>query len=167
MERDMTTSRTEHAGAAGGNGDPGRELKALMDILAASPGGEITAAAAALGELPDATPVRGPETGLVMLRGRIGGDGAPFNLGEAAVTRATVRLSGGAVGHAYALGQDREKARLSAVLAALWSEGNRREEILRDVLEPLTEARAAETSRTRREAAATRVDFFTMVRGDD
>ncbi len=164
----MTVSQREHAAAAaGGEGDPGRGLKALMDILAASPGAEIAAAAAALGELPEAAPVRGPETGLVMLRGRIGGDGAPFNLGEAAVTRATVRLAGGAVGHAYALGQDREKARLSAVLAALWSEGRRRDEILRHVIEPLAEARAAETSRTRREAAATRVDFFTMVRGDD
>lgn len=163
----MTASRTERAGAAGGDSDPGGGLKALMDILAASPGAEIAAAAGALGELPEAAPVRGPETGLVMMRGRIGGDGAPFNLGEAAVTRATVRLAGGAVGHAYALGQDREKARLSAVLAALWSEGSRREQILRDVLEPLAEARAAETSLTRREAAATRVDFFTMVRGDD
>ena len=33
--------------------------------------------------------LRGPETGLVTVRGRIGGGGAPFNTGEATVTRAT------------------------------------------------------------------------------
>ncbi len=43
--------------------------------------------------------VRGPETGLVMIRGRAGGGGNPFNLGEATVTRATVRLETGEVGH--------------------------------------------------------------------
>ncbi|WP_067335706.1 phosphonate C-P lyase system protein PhnG [Stappia indica] len=145
----------------------GPGLKRLMDVLAASPGGEIAACAAALGDLPEAMPVRGPEIGLVMVRGRIGGDGAPFNLGEAAVTRATVRLAGGTVGHAYALGQDRAKARLCAVLAAMWSEGARRDDIEAQVLTPLAAARAEETSRVKREAAATRVDFFTMVRGDD
>lgn len=142
-------------------------LKQLMDVLAASPGHEIAACAGALGSLPEAAPVRGPEIGLVMVRGRIGGDGAPFNLGEAAVTRATVRLASGAVGHAYALGQDRAKARLCAVLAAMWSEGARRTDIEAHVLAPLAEARADEVSRVKREAAATRVDFFTMVRGDD
>ena len=96
-------------------GDAG--LKALMDVLAASPRSEIEACAEVLGPLPQAQPVRGPETGLVMLRGRIGGDGGPFNLGEAVVTRATVRLACGSVGHAYALGQDKAKARLSALLA--------------------------------------------------
>ncbi|MHC5652447.1 phosphonate C-P lyase system protein PhnG [Stappia sp. ICDLI1TA098] len=142
-------------------------LKALMDVLAASPRAEIEACVQALGAVPEAQPVRGPETGLVMLRGRIGGDGAPFNLGEAVVTRATVRLDDGTVGHAYALGQDKAKARLCATLAALWSQGGCCEALLRDVAEPLAEARAGEASKVRREAAATRVDFFTMVRGDD
>ncbi|WP_349357912.1 phosphonate C-P lyase system protein PhnG [Stappia sp.] len=142
-------------------------LKTLMDVLAASPRAEIAACAEALEPLPDAAPVRGPEVGLVMVRGRIGGDGAPFNLGEAAVTRATVRLADGTVGHAYALGQDRAKARLSAILAALWSQGTRRADVERAVCAPLAAARAAEVSQVRREAAATKVDFFTMVRGDD
>jgi len=142
-------------------------LKTLMDVLAASPRAEIAACAEVLEPLPDAAPVRGPEVGLVMVRGRIGGDGAPFNLGEAAVTRATVRLADGTVGHAYALGQDRAKARLSAVLAALWSQGTRRADVERAVCAPLVAARAAEVSQVRREAAATKVDFFTMVRGDD
>src|SRR6187397_3486717 len=70
----------------------------------------------------EAEAVRGPETGLVMLRGRVGGGGPPFNFGEATVTRATVRLPGGAIGHSYALGRDRKKARLAAIADALWQD---------------------------------------------
>ena len=75
-----------------------------------------SASAADLRKLGEAVPapieaemLRGPETGLVTVRGRIGGGGAPFNTGEATVTRATVRLANGQVGHAYALGRDKEK----------------------------------------------------------
>ena len=44
-----------------------------------------------LGTLPDYRVLRGPEAGLVMVRGRTGGGGAPFNLGEMTATRCTVR----------------------------------------------------------------------------
>ena len=145
----------------------GGGLKALMDALASSPREEIAACAVALEPLPQAAVVRGPEVGLVMVRGRIGGDGAPFNLGEATVTRASVRLDDGTLGHAYALGQDHAKARISAILAAMWVQGGRREAIERHVTEPLSAARAADAAKTAREAAATKVDFFTMVRGED
>src|ERR1700748_524834 len=55
---------------------------------------------------PNYTVLRGPEGGLVMVRGRAGGGGAPFNLGEMTVTRCTVRLATGEIGHSYALGRD-------------------------------------------------------------
>ena len=60
-----------------------------------------------------------PENGLVMVRGRIGGDGGAFNLGEATVSRAAVRLAAGEVGFGYTLGRDRQKARLIALCDAL------------------------------------------------
>ena len=63
--------------------------------------------------------LREPENGLVMLRGRIGGDGAPFNLGEATVSRAAVRLATGEVGFGYVLGRDRQKAQMVALCDAL------------------------------------------------
>ena len=85
--------------------------------------------------------MRGPETGLVMLRGRIGGGGAPFNFGEATVTRATVRLPGGAIGHSYALGRDKEKARLAAIADALWQDPAERADVEAKVLAPLRAAR--------------------------
>ena len=115
----------------------------------------------------DAQALRGPETGLVTLRGRIGGGGAPFNLGEATVTRATVRLACGTVGHAYALGRDKEKVRLSAIADALWQMPERRSEIETKLVAPLRELAAAADDKHRAEAAATKVDFFTLVRGED
>jgi alpha-D-ribose 1-methylphosphonate 5-triphosphate synthase subunit PhnG len=115
----------------------------------------------------EAKMLRGPETGLVVARGRIGGGGAPFNFGEATVTRATVKLPTGEVGHAYALGRDKEKARLSAIVDALWQDPARRGEIEAKLIEPLKQAQTALDDKRRAETAATKVDFFTMVRGED
>ena len=111
--------------------------------------------------------VRAPETGLVLLRGRIGGDGAAFNFGEATVTRAAVQLASGEVGFAYVLGRDHGKARLSAVCDALWQSGHHRAALEREVLAPIRTRLAAERAQQRAQTAATRVDFFTLVRGED
>ena len=112
--------------------------------------------------------MRGPETGLVTLRGRIGGGGAPFNFGEATVTRATVRLPGGAIGHAYALGRDKEKARLAAIADALWQDPGKGATRSRPrCWRRCAQQAAAADARRRAETAATKVDFFTLVRGED
>jgi alpha-D-ribose 1-methylphosphonate 5-triphosphate synthase subunit PhnG len=109
---------------------------------------------------------RGPETGLVMVRGRAGGGGAPFNLGEATVTRATVRLDSGQIGHSYALGRDGEKAKIAAVLDALWQRPADRSAV-EALIAGLDQAADTADQKRRQETAATRVNFFTMVRGDD
>lgn len=143
--------------------DPAR--KAVIDTLAAAEPARLEQLWKALELTPQYRLVRGPETGLVMIRGRAGGGGAPFNLGEASVTRATVRLESGEVGHSYALGRDGEKAVRSALLDALWQ--REPERIETKVLAPLREAAAADAQKQRAETAATKVNFFTMVRGDD
>ncbi|GGD97808.1 protein phnG [Aureimonas endophytica] len=111
--------------------------------------------------------VRGPEIGLVMLRGRIGGGGAPFNLGEASVTRASVRLADGRLGHAMVLGRDAEKARLAACLDAAWQGEAERAAIEAELVAPVLAERAAARRARAEETAATKVDFFTLVRGED
>lgn len=110
--------------------------------------------------------LRGPETGLVMLRGRMGGTGAPFNLGEASVSRCTVALEAGPVGHAYVLGRDGRHAELAAVYDALMQLPDRMERIRELLLEPVAAALAVAREARAREREATRVEFFTMVRGD-
>lgn len=123
--------------------------------------------AAIVGAAPPAAPVRGPQVGLVMLRGRTGGGGSPFNLGEASVARASVKLASGEVGHAIVLGRDAEKARIAAHLDALWQRQDWRSRIEDGFIAPAL-AMEAEKARTRaEETEATRVDFFTLVRGED
>ena len=110
--------------------------------------------------------LRPPETGLVMIRGRIGGDGAPFNLGEATVSRAAVRLSTGEVGFGYTLGRDRQKARMIALCDALVQSDEFADAVEAEVIAPLRTQMISERNRTAAETAATRVDFYTLVRGE-
>ncbi|MDR3474688.1 MAG: phosphonate C-P lyase system protein PhnG [Devosia sp.] len=140
--------------------------RANMGALAQAPVASLIAAWEGWAGKPEFHLVRGPETGLVMVRGRAGGGGAPFNLGEATVTRATVRLATGEIGHSYALGRDGEKARLAALFDALWQRPADRAAV-EALVEGLHEAAQSADRQRREETAATRVNFFTMVRGDD
>jgi alpha-D-ribose 1-methylphosphonate 5-triphosphate synthase subunit PhnG len=144
-----------------------RERKRVTDLLARAEREELEAALEQLAEKPIAQPVRGPETGLVMVRGRIGGGGSPFNLGEVTVTRTTIRLASGKVGHGHALGTDRERSRLAAIFDALWQEPATKNYVEDAILGPVEDRTAAADRKKADETAATRVDFFTMVRGED
>ena len=147
------------------------DRRAAMAMLADARASEIATGLAAFGDdVAHATAyveLRPVETGLVMLQGRIGGDGAAFNLGEATVTRAAVQIASGEVGIAYVLGRDQKKARLSAICDALWQSERYRDAVERRVLAPIRTRLDAERDRERGKTAATRVDFFTLVRGED
>jgi alpha-D-ribose 1-methylphosphonate 5-triphosphate synthase subunit PhnG len=139
--------------------------KAAMTVLAHSAAAQIADCLDGIA-LPVYEDLRAPEAGLVMVRGRIGGDGAPFNLGEATVSRAAVRLSTGEVGFGYTLGRDRRKAQLMALCDALIQTVDHAGLVEDAVLVPLRAAIASERNRKATETAATRVDFYTMVRGE-
>jgi len=111
--------------------------------------------------------VRQPETGLVMVRGRMGGTGSPFNLGEVTVTRCVVRLETGETGSGYSLGRNKQKALQSALIDALWQQPAMKARIEAEVIEPLAQARDTARDTVREETEATKVNFFTMVRGDN
>ena len=139
--------------------------KAAMTVLAHADAAQIARHLDAMA-LPPYENLREPENGLVMVRGRIGGDGAPFNLGEATVSRAAVRLATGEVGFGYTLGRDRQKARMIALCDALVQSDEFADALEANVLAPLRAAMASERSRKAAETAATRVDFYTLVRGE-
>ena len=141
------------------------ERQRVMAALAAAPTRALAQIWDAWADKPQTQRVRGPETGLVMVRGRTGGGGSPFNLGEATVTRATVRLPTGEIGHSYALGRDGEKAVVAATLDALWQTEARQR--VMDAVVVLEQAALDADAQRRAETAATRVNFFTMVRGED
>lgn len=115
-------------------------------------------------ELPRHDILKAPETGTVMVEGRAGGAGRRFNLGEATVTRCIVRLDDGAMGFAYALGRDARKARLSAILDARL-QGEAPGGALHGAIDALATRQQAARDLASRKAAATKVDFFTLVRG--
>lgn len=118
------------------------------------------------GDAPGFTWLRAPETGGVMVQGRAGGTGDAFNLGEMTVTRCSLRLESGEVGHGYVQGRSREKARLAALCDALMQTG-RASEVRERVLEPVAAEMASVRARRKAKADATKVEFFTMVRGED
>jgi alpha-D-ribose 1-methylphosphonate 5-triphosphate synthase subunit PhnG len=141
------------------------QRKAAMTVLAHSDAVKIAHYLGAIA-LPGYENLREPENGLVMVRGRAGGDGAPFNLAEATVSRAAVRLASGEVGFGYTLGRDREKARMIALCDALVQSNEFAAAVEANVLAPLRAAMMATQARKAAETAATRVDFYTLVRGE-
>lgn len=122
--------------------------------------------AALMPDLPPHTALRSPETGAVMVRGRVSATGAPFNLGEMTVTRCSVRLETGAVGHAWVQGRDKAHARRAAIVDALMQTGAAAG-VQAQIITPLAAEAAATRDQRAAKAAATKVDFFTMVRGED
>ena len=111
--------------------------------------------------------LRRPETGLVMVRGRIGGSGAKFNLGEVPVTRCTVRLENGTTGTAWVRGRDARHAERAAQLDALLQQPQYHDVVQRDVIAPMARAQSCARELASRKAAATTVAFYTLARGED
>lgn len=117
-----------------------------------------------LGLEPEFRRLRTPETGLVMLRGRVSGAGAPFDVGEMTVTRCSIVLQDGTIGHGYVGGSDARHAEIAALCDALLQTEAHRAEIERRVIAPLAAAHEAARQRGAARAAATRVEFFTVAR---
>ena len=141
--------------------------QSLMRLCAAATLAELQDALGAIGDIPGHEIIRQPEIGLVMLRGRMGGDGAAFNLGEATVTRAAIRLETGETGFACLLGRVPPKARAAALIDALAQRNDQRGNIDQFILEPIQGRVARDAAEKASQTAATRVNFFTLVRGED
>lgn len=117
---------------------------------------------------PAHSTIRHPEIGMVMTRGRAGGGGQAFNLGEMTVTRCAIRLDGaGTVGQSWVAGRNTRHALIAALCDGLLQEPDRHDDLWRDIILPLESAQDAKRRCQARKAAATRVEFFTMVRGED
>lgn len=137
-----------------------------LAVLARASCVELEEALTRLGPLPALEHVRPSEPGMFMLRGRIGGTSDAFNLGEATVTRCALRVGSGALGVGYAMGRDRRKAELIAVFDALLQGYTHKMQIQRDTIEPMARRQAEERDVASRQAAMSKVEFFTMVRGE-
>lgn len=137
-----------------------------MGVLASAPAERLAEAMNQLAPPPH-TVIRAPETGLVMARARAGGTGQRFNLGEMTVTRCTIRLDDGTMGHAYIAGRDHRKAELAALLDAMLQTPASHDTLQQQLIQPLIRDAAIARQHAARKAAATRVEFFTMARGSE
>jgi alpha-D-ribose 1-methylphosphonate 5-triphosphate synthase subunit PhnG len=142
-----------------------------LAVLAKAPLDQLEAAWEALGDKPAYRALRPGETGLVMVRGRVGGTGQPFNLGEMTMTRAAVQLldAGGGVtwtGFGHVAGRSARRAELVALFDALMQDSARRDFVERTVVAPLATRQAAAKATQAAKVTASKVDFFTMVRGE-
>ncbi|MGE0422041.1 MAG: phosphonate C-P lyase system protein PhnG [Reyranellaceae bacterium] len=139
--------------------------KSWLAVLARAERAKLEEAVARLSPRPTWRVIKPAESGLAMMRGRAGGTGQQFNIGEMSVARCVVQIEGGAVGVGYVAGRDRRKAELVAVLDALLQDGPFAEPLRRELVAPLAARQAAARQKVLSKAAATKVDFFTMVRG--
>ena len=146
--------------------DRTRDRKAWMGLLASADDARLDELWRAFDHEPAFDWLRAPEAGGVMVRGRTGGSGAPFNLGEMTVTRCALSLADGTVGHGYVQGRSKAKAEMAAKIDALM-QTEAAEALRATVLVPLEQERATSKAARAAKAAATKVDFFTMVRGED
>jgi len=112
--------------------------------------------------------LRRPETGLMMVQGRVGGGGERFNLGEVTVTRCALRLPSAAepaaTGVAYVLGRSHRQAELAAIADALLQDPAHQAALEEQVLLPLRRQLAEAAAQRHAKAQTTRVDFFTLAR---
>jgi alpha-D-ribose 1-methylphosphonate 5-triphosphate synthase subunit PhnG len=135
-----------------------------ISVLARATHAQLAAATAGF-DLPDIEIVKPAECGTLMIEARAGGAGQRFNSGEATVTRCVVRLED-RLGFAYALGRDKQKALLCATLDAVLQDPQYQAALLNEVVTPLHVAAIERKASASRKAAATKVEFFTLVRGD-
>lgn len=146
--------------------DQNRSRRRWMGLLAKASSAEIDMIWSRLPSLPAYSLLRRPEIGLMMVQGRIGGDGQAFNLGEMTVTRCSVRLDGGTIGHAWIAGRTLRQAERAAVLDALLQDRGL-DAAMAGMLDLLERTQAERKGENSRKAAATKVEFFTMVRGEN
>lgn len=156
------------------------ERQAWMGILAKAELAVLEGCVDRLGNLPGYDFLRSPEIGLVMVRGRAGGVGDAFNLGEMTVTRCVVTVASatlsrrdegsggeeGIVGFGYVGGRSPRHAELAALCDALLQYEQWHSPVMKAVIEPLQRSLQQTAEQQQRQTAATQVDFFTMLRGE-
>ncbi|MEO1579374.1 MAG: phosphonate C-P lyase system protein PhnG [Pseudomonadota bacterium] len=139
--------------------------QAWLGLLARAPEGRVAALLAEAGFAPAFDWLRQPEIGTVMVRGRMGGTGGAFNLSEMTVTRTTLKLACGTVGHGHVAGRRKDDAQAVAIADALLRT-DKAASVEAQVLTPLEAEETQRRTARAAKAAATKVDFFTMVRGE-
>jgi alpha-D-ribose 1-methylphosphonate 5-triphosphate synthase subunit PhnG len=138
-----------------------------MSVLARADFAELERRWQSMSITTDYTVLRPAEIGMVMLRGRVNGNGSPFNMGEATVTRCSIKMESGEIGSSYILGRNKQHAELAALIDGELLRGQNNQHLADELLNPLDELEQRRQLSKQNKAAKTKVDFFTFVRGED
>lgn len=138
-----------------------------MAVLAHSLPHELASRWAELELAPQYQVIRQPETGLVQIQARMGATGQRFFAGDTTITRAVVQLSNGIYGYSYLLGRDKAHAERCAAIDALMQDKAHFHALQETLIAPLADNREQRLAKRRAEVNTSRVDFFTLVRGDN
>ncbi len=111
--------------------------------------------------------IRAAEVGLTQVRGRMGGTGSQFNVGDMTITRCVVRSPEGHYGHSYIMGRNKDHATRAATLDAMLQDQIHQSLLMEKIIQPLTKDLAVKTAEKADTVAQTKVNFFTLVRGED
>lgn len=145
------------------------QRQACMATLAKAALKQLEELVKGLGVLPQYSFLRSPSIGSAMVKSRIGGSGSDFNLGEITITRCVVQIesvSGYITGFGYVAGRSRRHAELAAVVDGLLQCPSWYERVQADVIQPLDAIRVDSDELEQRQTSATKVKFFTLVRGE-
>ena len=136
-----------------------------MAILAKSSVVDLEQQVKTLGKLPKYTFLRQSEVGLAMVRGRAGGTGEAFNLGEMTVTRCVIKMRD-IKGFGYVGGRSKRHAELAAVCDGLLQQDEWFSQVQNKVIQPLQTILSDRQQKQQSQTDATKVEFFTMLRGE-
>jgi alpha-D-ribose 1-methylphosphonate 5-triphosphate synthase subunit PhnG len=144
--------------------------RAWLAVLAKASLAELEAAWTGLPDPPRWRLLRPTETGLALVRGRIGGSGRKFNLGEMTMTRAAVQLivAGGPdiIGFGHVAGRQVRRAELVALFDAMLQMPSRHDAVAAEIVAPLAARQRATRAALAAKVAPSKVDFLTVVRGE-
>lgn len=142
------------------------ERKTLLSVLSRSSAEDIEQRWNNLDLQPQFTLLKPPEIGMVMVKARTGGNGSAFNMGEMTVTRTVLQLASNELGYGYTAGRDKEKSLHIALIDACYQCDAWRDRIHTDLLQPLSEQLQVVEQQHTEQVDRTKVNFFTMVRGE-
>ena len=110
--------------------------------------------------------LREPEIGSVMVQGKVGATGDNFNVGEVTITRCSLNLDKKIQGHGYVQGRNKYKSKIAALCDALM-QTEKKKIIKRNIIDKLIKYKNNKRNEILSKTEATKVDFFTLVRGED
>jgi alpha-D-ribose 1-methylphosphonate 5-triphosphate synthase subunit PhnG len=107
-----------------------------------------------------------PEVGLLMVQSKADGSHPGFNLGEMSVTKCVLQVQGQYLGYAVILGSDLVHAELAALFDGLLQHPDFRDDLKNSLISNLALKQKEKDRALEKETADTRVEFFTLKRGE-